>query len=73
MFVGNSILPHLRRLSRAEHGDGIHAALGFPRFARLRRRDPNRDPVSTNIWLLTEPHISWRGFERTGDLVCVTD
>jgi len=37
MFVGNSILPHLRRLSRAECRHGILAALGSSHSARVRR------------------------------------
>jgi hypothetical protein len=55
MFVGNSLLLHLRRLSREGSRDGMRAALGFPRSARLRRRDSSWGPISTDIWLLAEP------------------
>jgi hypothetical protein len=55
MSVGNSVLQRLHRLSRAERKDGIRVALGRPGSARLRRRDPNCGPVSTDIRLLAEP------------------
>ena len=55
MFVGNSVLLHLRRLSRAECRDGIRATLNSPRSVRLRRRDPSGVPSSTDVWLLVEP------------------
>ncbi len=56
MFVENSALLHLRRLSRAECRNGIPAVLGSPRSARMfRRRDPSWGPFYTDIWLLAEP------------------
>jgi hypothetical protein len=56
MFVGNSVLLHLRRLSRLECRDGIRAALGFSIPAWLfRLRDLTWGPFSTDIWLLAEP------------------